>query len=94
MALLRHIASQFSPVYLKPTNLVRAVRELTPINALTQPAPRTSQAPREKTDRRCGIDRRQRNRHVMLDLRSGYPRRYRTGRRHSENQTISIDVYV
>ena len=93
MALIRHIANQFSPVYLKPTTIARAVRDLAPVSAIVAPA-QTNQQQRESTDRRCGVDRRQRNRRVMLDLRSAYPRRGRSGRRDSEGQTISIDVYA
>ena len=93
MALIRHIANQFSPVYLKPTTLARAVRELsapTPVNSQTA----SGEQLRSRGDRRCGVDRRQRNRQVLVDMRSSYPRRGRNGRRHHEGQTLSIDVYA
>ena len=91
MALIRHITSQFDPVYLKPATVARAVRELAP-SAYAQ-AEQDLQR-RKYDDRRCGVDRRQSRRGVLVDMRSAYSRRTRSGRRDREGNSIGIDVYA
>ena len=92
MALIRHITSQFDPVYLKPATVARAVRELAPASVYTQ----LEQDPqrRQHDDRRCGVDRRQCRRSVLMDMRSAHSRRIRSGRRDREGNPIGIDVYA
>ena len=92
MALIRHIASQFSTVYLKPSTMARAVRELAP--TVNQHQINQEQQRRKYDDRRCGIDRRQANRRVLVDMRSSHSRRIRSGRRDAEGNPIGIDVYA
>ena len=91
MALIRHLTNQFNPVYLKPTTVARAMRELVPS---AYPAMNSTPQRRQPDDRRCGMDRRQSNRRVLVDMRSSYSRRIRSGRRDSEGTSIGIDVYA
>jgi hypothetical protein len=91
MAVIRHITNQFNPVYLKPATVARAMRELVP-NAY-QAASQDPQR-RHRDDRRCGVDRRQSKRGVLVDMRSVYSRRVRSGRRDREGSPIGIDVYA
>ena len=89
MAFIRHIAKQFNLVYLKPSIVVRAVRELTPAVKHHQ-----GQQRRQYEDRRCGLDRRQKNRHVLVNMRSSYSRRVQSSRRDREGNPLAIDVYA
>ncbi len=85
MTWIRHITAQFSPTYLRPRVLARAVHHIIPVEK--RPHPHRS------SERRCGVDRRQASQSVMLDTRNPYARR--SGRRVSDAKTgQSIDVYV
>lgn len=92
MTLIHYIASQFNPAYLRPSYIVRALNELTPCARYS--AGQDTQRRRLYLDRRCSIDRRQTNARVLLDMRSAYSRRFRSGRRDSEGNPLGLDVYV
>ncbi len=95
MTIIRHIARQFDLVYLKPTNVTRAIQAMTlsPV-----PLAQNQRYNNRRQDRRCGVERREQRTSAYLDLRSSHSRRKSLGRRDShagnEQSTISVDVYV
>lgn len=91
MVLMRLIANQFNLVYLKPSVMVRAISELAPGTHHSQA---DQQQRRVNENRRCGLDRRQTKRHVMVNMRSSYSRRKHSSRRDMEDNAIGIDVYA
>lgn len=99
MAYLRQLSSHFDPVYLKPANLAKAVRYWqTSINT-SYSQPQTQLPPRRQQDRRCGVERRQRQLPVFLDTRSPYARRKIAMRRQHDGESAhqvgtGIDIYV
>ncbi len=96
MAILRQIANQFDPVYLRPTTLAKAVQELVP-KVNTQQTEIGNQLPRYPQDRRSGQDRRRKNQPVLIDMRSPHSRRVNRGRRDAEpynNAIVGIDTYA
>ena len=100
MAYLRQLSSHFDPVYVKPSNLSRAIRQwrMTPSPAYT---PNEQQRPpRREQDRRCGVERRARQVATLLDTRSPHARRKQNSRRqqdgamHYAESGAGIDVYA
>ena len=100
MAYLRQLSSHFDPVYVKPSNLSRVVRQWR-VNTSTAYTPNEQQLPpRREQDRRCGIDRRARQAATLLNTRSPHARRKHNSRRqqdsaiYPEEFAAGIDVYA
>jgi len=92
MAVISQIKGTFVSKYVKPKTIARTVQLLIPD---TLRPPQEEQPVRRQIDRRCGRDRRQNDRAILLNLRSAHARR-KNGRRGTETgNTISgIDTYT
>lgn len=99
MAYLRQLSNHFDPVYIKPGNLAKALRQWQPTSASACAGEEQQLPPRRDQDRRCGIERRRRQVAVLLDTRTPHARRKVAMRRrydgHHEQETrAGIDVYA
>jgi len=92
MAIIRRITSNIVSTYVKPVAVKQVVKQLV---TTTQVYGQKQQPIRRQIDRRCGRDRRQQQRPILIDLRSSYARRVNC-RRDSETHTqqASIDTYA
>ena len=86
MALIKRLAYHFNPEYIRPNNIARAIRQIKPVENLStsRQAVRDDSCRRIKLERRSGLERRQGNTSVILDLRSPYSRRKSRTRRRYE----------
>ena len=93
MDVLRRLQNNFNPANIKPKTVSSKARQLTAQKA--NPIQPQNEQNRRPRDRRCGLDRRQFKRFVLLDLRSPYARR-KSSRRDEETQDsgYGIDVFV
>ena len=98
MAYLRQLSSHFDPVYIKPANLAKAVRQLQTTVNTNCALPEEQLPARRDQDRRCGIERRRRQLPVLLDTRTSQARRKVSARRQGDTYAgdirVGIDIYV
>jgi hypothetical protein len=92
MASIRRIRGSFIADYVRRNIVEHSVAQLNPV---TQIAGSSKRPVRRQQDRRCGRDRRQQQRNVLVDLRSPHARR-KQSRRDLENDTSikGIDTYA
>ena len=97
MTTIRQIRTNFDPSRVKPGRVARTTARLI---AESYASTQQDLQPRRQFDRRCGRDRRQQQRAVLINLRSPHARR--TDRRRcsetsssiTDSSIIGIDVYV
>lgn len=99
MVYLQRLSSYFDSAYVKPSNLNRAVNLLATSGAEVSVGDRQQSSPRRQQDRRCGVERRSRQRPIILDTRSPHARRQQSRRRQQDIQMeedtgVGIDVFA
>ncbi|MGD8925885.1 MAG: hypothetical protein PVG20_03475 [Thioalkalispiraceae bacterium] len=92
MASIRRIKGSVIADYVKRTIVEHTVEQLSPV---TQVVGYSKRSVRRELDRRCGRDRRQQQRSVLIDLRSPHARRKHSRRDlENDNSIKGIDTYV
>lgn len=92
MTVIRQLRNHFDASKLRPTVVERQRRI---VLQTYQPVPSSESAIRHQPDRRCGRDRRQQQRPVLINLRSPHARRTERRRQSESSEAIiGIDVYA
>ena len=92
MAITRRISETLVSAYVKPRVIKQFTRQLVSVALVGGTTPPQV---RREIDRRCGVDRRQQQRPVLMDMRSAYARRISNRRDHETLDGQSgIDTYA